>query len=116
FPFSKYILLVYVTLFVAAATSLFILSLHDALPIFAIKLFSSDCSQATALTTVSTVSTANKIFWIPRKIKYYLGKLLIEVLQHLRSEEHTSELQSREKLVCRLLLEKKNIKIPFAVP
>src|SRR5690606_15208584 len=26
-----------------------------------------------------------------------------------RSEEHTSELQSREKLVCRLLLEKKNI-------
>src|SRR5690606_6409324 len=27
----------------------------------------------------------------------------------VRSEEHTSELQSREKLVCRLLLEKKNI-------
>src|SRR5690606_42080898 len=27
--------------------------------------------------------------------------------QALRSEEHTSELQSREKLVCRLLLEKK---------
>src|SRR5690606_41731785 len=27
-----------------------------------------------------------------------------------RSEEHTSELQSREKLVCRLLLEKKNKK------
>src|SRR5690606_41760459 len=26
----------------------------------------------------------------------------------LRSEEHTSELQSRAKLVCRLLLEKKN--------
>src|SRR6266511_5022201 len=26
---------------------------------------------------------------------------------HPRSEEHTSELQSREKLVCRLLLEKK---------
>src|SRR3712207_7692856 len=25
-----------------------------------------------------------------------------------RSEEHTSELQSRQKLVCRLLLEKKN--------
>src|SRR5690606_41634583 len=25
-----------------------------------------------------------------------------------RSEEHTSELQSREKLVCRLLLERKN--------
>src|SRR5690606_41189055 len=27
----------------------------------------------------------------------------------LRSEEHTSELQSRENLVCRLLLEKKNL-------
>src|SRR2546422_3287365 len=29
------------------------------------------------------------------------------VLQRLRSEEHTSELQSRLHLVCRLLLEKK---------
>src|SRR5690606_41654797 len=29
-------------------------------------------------------------------------------LARLRSEEHTSELQSRENLVCRLLLEKKN--------
>src|SRR5690606_41006550 len=28
-----------------------------------------------------------------------------------RSEEHTSELQSRENLVCRLLLEKKNAKL-----
>src|SRR3712207_7789948 len=28
-------------------------------------------------------------------------------LQQLRSEEHTSELQSRQYLVCRLLLEKK---------
>src|SRR3712207_6881843 len=27
---------------------------------------------------------------------------------HVRSEEHTSELQSRQYLVCRLLLEKKN--------
>src|SRR5690606_39557192 len=32
----------------------------------------------------------------------------------LRSEEHTSELQSRENLVCRLLLEKKNhLKLPL---
>src|SRR5690606_40723042 len=30
-------------------------------------------------------------------------------IDHVRSEEHTSELQSRENLVCRLLLEKKNI-------
>src|SRR5690606_41266096 len=32
-------------------------------------------------------------------------------LQFQRSEEHTSELQSRENLVCRLLLEKKNLMI-----
>src|SRR5258707_11783770 len=31
-------------------------------------------------------------------------------LQRLRSEEHTSELQSRQYLVCRLLLEKKKKK------
>src|SRR5690606_41469197 len=31
---------------------------------------------------------------------------------HPRSEEHTSELQSRENLVCRLLLEKKNRGVP----
>src|SRR3712207_7509092 len=30
-------------------------------------------------------------------------------LAALRSEEHTSELQSRQYLVCRLLLEKKNL-------
>src|SRR5690606_40751283 len=33
--------------------------------------------------------------------------LAIETLKKNRSEEHTSELQSRENLVCRLLLEKK---------
>src|SRR5690606_33277560 len=32
-----------------------------------------------------------------------------------RSEEHTSELQSRENLVCRLLLEKKKIKLKSAM-
>src|SRR5690606_41919153 len=34
---------------------------------------------------------------------------------HARSEEHTSELQSRENLVCRLLLEKKNIEKQLAL-
>src|SRR5438045_7991520 len=33
---------------------------------------------------------------------------LVEQVAHLRSEEHTSELQSLRHLVCRLLLEKKN--------
>src|SRR3989442_12062896 len=31
----------------------------------------------------------------------------LDVVQEVRSEEHTSELQSRPHLVCRLLLEKK---------
>src|SRR2546430_9718633 len=34
--------------------------------------------------------------------------ILIGALPSLRSEEHTSELQSQSNLVCRLLLEKKN--------
>src|SRR3712207_8208883 len=34
-----------------------------------------------------------------------------ELLKEARSEEHTSELQSRQYLVCRLLLEKKKNKI-----
>src|SRR3712207_6879444 len=33
-----------------------------------------------------------------------------------RSEEHTSELQSRQYLVCRLLLEKKNLHISYDLP
>src|SRR5690606_41703990 len=33
--------------------------------------------------------------------------ILIPIDKEVRSEEHTSELQSRENLVCRLLLEKK---------
>src|SRR3712207_8274675 len=38
----------------------------------------------------------------------FLGELTaVGVPTHLRSEEHTSELQSRQYLVCRLLLEKK---------
>src|SRR5699024_11335546 len=36
------------------------------------------------------------------------GDLILLVKLLLRSEEHTSELQSRFDLVCRLLLEKKN--------
>src|SRR2546426_5728505 len=40
----------------------------------------------------------------------------VGIMQPLRSEEHTSELQSPCNLVCRLLLEKKkNIKLPNTV-
>src|SRR5256884_742075 len=42
----------------------------------------------------------------------FLGHLETE-RKDLRSEEHTSELQSRLHLVCRLLLEKKNIPLPI---
>src|SRR5690606_10270665 len=36
------------------------------------------------------------------------GIFVVTLIISARSEEHTSELQSRENLVCRLLLEKKN--------
>src|SRR5437667_3871412 len=36
------------------------------------------------------------------------GSTKRQACRHLRSEEHTSELQSHHDLVCRLLLEKKN--------
>src|SRR3989441_4207982 len=40
---------------------------------------------------------------------------LLDIPFHMRSEEHTSELQSLAYLVCRLLLEKKKEKITHAV-
>src|SRR5207302_11330145 len=43
-----------------------------------------------------------------------LGTQVENVAVTVRSEEHTSELQSREKLVCRLLLEKKK-KITYSL-
>src|SRR3712207_5949264 len=45
--------------------------------------------------------------------RFFLGVGTGENLnEHVRSEEHTSELQSRQYLVCRLLLEKKTTCIP----
>src|SRR3712207_7886953 len=38
----------------------------------------------------------------------YVVEGVVTVVDAVRSEEHTSELQSRQYLVCRLLLEKKN--------
>src|SRR5690606_19778168 len=55
--------------------------------------------------------------WLPRTAHVHFRRLarLLAAEQRespshvdVRSEEHTSELQSRENLVCRLLLEKKN--------
>src|SRR2546428_2178209 len=46
------------------------------------------------------------------KVESKIGKPLSPyAASKARSEEHTSELQSRSDLVCRLLLEKKNISI-----
>src|SRR5690554_7180961 len=41
----------------------------------------------------------------------FVLKVVVDQCQKGRSEEHTSELQSRPHLVCRLLLEKKKNKI-----
>src|SRR3712207_8344534 len=40
-------------------------------------------------------------------VSFAVAQLLIAGINLFRSEEHTSELQSRQYLVCRLLLEKK---------
>src|SRR5947209_13868125 len=63
-------------------------------------------------------SATNYLSWIRELCDPFLGREVLEVgagrgdLEHLssRSEEHTSELQSRQYLVCRLLLEKKKNK------
>src|SRR5690606_41708451 len=54
------------------------------------------------------ISTSSSALWIDLPIRasgITSGSLIFSM--YLRSEEHTSELQSRENLVCRLLLEKK---------
>src|SRR5258708_21330172 len=75
-----------------ATTEIYTLSLHDALPIYCLYLHPfSPCGASQSYFQYSHAS--------PR------GLTILEV----RSEEHTSELQSPDHLVCRLLLEKKKI-------
>src|SRR5207253_9849546 len=56
----------------------------------------------------------SKIYYDPAQKRSQAAAVALKTLmepaevQRLRSEEHTSELQSRGHLVCRLLLEKKN--------
>src|SRR2546430_16802885 len=71
-----------------ATTEIYTLSLHDALPIYLLL--------------------ANRVVVSPM-CQYCAedGTPNDWHLVHLRSEEHTSELQSQSNLVCRLLLEKK---------
>src|SRR3712207_8335429 len=81
-----------------ATTEIYTLSLHDALPISAGDVAAGARHPVTVETTPATVSTATLV-----------GRLAA-TSSAWRSEEHTSELQSRQYLVCRLLLEKKKKK------
>src|SRR2546430_11163456 len=58
------------------------------------------------LTGIATV-TGLLLWLVVTRTRF--GKVLISVItdREVRSEEHTSELQSQSNLVCRLLLEKK---------
>src|SRR3712207_7827168 len=63
------------------------------------RVWSIDTSEAEAMPGVHAVLTHEDV---PGRKVYGMK---------IRSEEHTSELQSRQYLVCRLLLEKKKTKI-----
>src|SRR3712207_8229696 len=79
-----------------ATTEIYTLSLHDALPISEIQVF----EELVAHRASKADGEQNQI-GLDLEVRSFKG-------DGLRSEEHTSELQSRQYLVCRLLLEKKN--------
>src|SRR3712207_7991486 len=81
-----------------ATTEIYTLSLHDALPILEGRMISGQHGQAVFF-------RAEREFEVPPHS--HGAQWGIVVTGRLRSEEHTSELQSRQYLVCRLLLEKK---------
>src|SRR5690625_6571382 len=84
------------------------LSLHDALPIFlrshVFTLFNLVIFLC-ALGILALGRWLDLLFAIAAVTYVIIGV----VQEYSRSEEHTSELQSRGQLVCRLLLEKKKI-------
>src|SRR2546422_3100638 len=88
-----------------ATTEIYTLSLHDALPISDGDLI----AEARKLTAVSGDDGSGLLFNI------HLSSTAGPSIELPRSEEHTSELQSRLHLVCRLLLEKKK-KTPRTAP
>src|SRR3712207_7650268 len=86
-----------------ATTEIYTLSLHDALPIF--DWF--DFIYWWLLNVLSCLTHGDLYYVFSCNFFYcYWFKFLRNLCQY-RSEEHTSELQSRQYLVCRLLLEKK---------
>src|SRR3712207_7547273 len=91
-----------------ATTEIYTLSLHDALPISAVDGRPRRGSAITFLTGPDRDVWAD----LERKLRVNIPiEPPPDVEEFLpprrRSEEHTSELQSRQYLVCRLLLEKK---------
>src|SRR3712207_7559370 len=64
-------------------------------------------SSASASTSAASPATSSSIRKTPVEASAPAAPRL-QALREQRSEEHTSELQSRQYLVCRLLLEKKN--------
>src|SRR3712207_7803205 len=80
-----------------ATTEIYTLSLHDALPIF-----NADEIDRTGEIPQKNIDDLFAMGAFGVKIPEKYGGLGLS-----RSEEHTSELQSRQYLVCRLLLEKK---------
>src|SRR3712207_7774763 len=90
-----------------ATTGIYTLSLHDALPIF----FGE---RARTREGAMQVELAHLQYQRSRLVRSWthLGRQR-GGFGFLRSEEHTSELQSRQYLVCRLLLEKKKYSLPL---
>src|SRR3712207_8929808 len=86
-----------------ATTEIYTLSLHDALPIFR-KLRKLACTRQSVQGAVLQVGDLERM----KKVHWILTGLSLSIV---RSEEHTSELQSRQYLVCRLLLEKKKTQL-----
>src|SRR5207248_4298278 len=93
-----------------STSSLFTLSLHDALPIFPHPcVLSLSPTAAAAALCVSPAIRCSVLFTLAARTAPILPKPSdASSLTSSRSEEHTSELQSPYDLVCRLLLEKKN--------
>src|SRR3712207_9519980 len=90
-----------------ATTEIYTLSLHDALPIYdLVRLMFREHGIQIA---PGQGPIDGKVFRIGH-CGYFDSYDIISTIAalELRSEEHTSELQSRQYLVCRLLLEKKN--------
>src|SRR3712207_7797357 len=84
-----------------ATTEIYTLSLHDALPILRL----SSLTRTSLSAARSAGSEFRPASWPPGRWGDSSSCSLLTSCA--RSEEHTSELQSRQYLVCRLLLEKK---------